>query len=215
MSIMDTRSTDERVATVETQVSALHGDFSELKKQVSHLADVVTRGFARINEGSKTNWAMIFGSMSILLIIIGFIGSGYVRDINRVEEGGKALLEARIQSLGVVSNLQTRVQASEDSIDKLDVTLQREMRLLDSATDAEIEALAERIHKENELTGRANDIQLTEIRRRLGSIEAWQKTHDSRVVGLNAAQWERIKGLEREVFGKAAGVSFGAALGSD
>jgi len=34
-------------------------------------------------------------------------------------------------------------------------------------------------------------------------VRQWMETHDLRVVGLNAAQWERIKALERNVYGQA------------
>ncbi len=36
---------------------------------------------------------------------------------------------------------------------------------------------------------------------RLKLVETWQPQHDLRVRGLNSAQWERIRALERNVFG--------------
>lgn len=32
--------------------------------------------------------------------------------------------------------------------------------------------------------------------------DRWQATHDQREIGRDAAQWERIRGLERQVFGE-------------
>lgn len=46
------------------------------------------------------------------------------------------------------------------------------------------------------------------------SQRAWQQEHDIRVVGLNAAQWERIKANERAIYGRSNPVEFGKAIGS-
>jgi len=46
------------------------------------------------------------------------------------------------------------------------------------------------------------------------SQRAWQQDHDIRVVGLNAAQWERIKANERAIYGASSPVEFGKAVGS-
>lgn len=45
------------------------------------------------------------------------------------------------------------------------------------------------------------EIQIGDLKRRLEGTEKWEEDHDRRVVGTNAAQWERIKALERAVFG--------------
>ena len=37
--------------------------------------------------------------------------------------------------------------------------------------------------------------------RTMEKMQDWQSDHDLRVRGLNAAQWERIRSLERQVFG--------------
>lgn len=42
-----------------------------------------------------------------------------------------------------------------------------------------------------------------------------QNDHDLRVRGINAAQWERIKALERDVYGKSMSVSIGEAPGAE
>jgi hypothetical protein len=43
-------------------------------------------------------------------------------------------------------------------------------------------------------------IQMSELQRRVQTVETWQPKHDLRVRGLNSAQWERIKALERDVY---------------
>jgi len=58
------------------------------------------------------------------------------------------------------------------------------------------------------------DVQLSEIARRMDKAERWEEAHDLRVRGLNSAQWERIKFLERTVYGKPAPVVSGEAPGA-
>ena len=40
--------------------------------------------------------------------------------------------------------------------------------------------------------------------RAIATLQEWQSAHDLRVVGINAAQWERIHAIERQVFGAPA-----------
>ena len=52
------------------------------------------------------------------------------------------------------------------------------------------------------------------IDKHIASAEAWQDNHDLRVRGLNAAQWERIRALERSEYGQAETIEQGVAVGA-
>lgn len=52
------------------------------------------------------------------------------------------------------------------------------------------------------------------LAQRVRDGEMWQADHDLRVRGLNSAQWERIRALERELYGAAGDPGEGAAPGS-
>lgn len=58
------------------------------------------------------------------------------------------------------------------------------------------------------------DVRLFQLEKDRDKGQAWQADHDPRVRGLNAAQWERIKALEREVYGKSVGIMTGEAEGA-
>lgn len=49
------------------------------------------------------------------------------------------------------------------------------------------------------------DLQFTLLRADTEKGKSWRDGHDLRVAPLNAAQWERIKALERAVYGKEIG----------
>ena len=51
--------------------------------------------------------------------------------------------------------------------------------------------------------GAAEQAAIARLDSTLALVRTWMEKHDLRVVGLNAAQWERIKALERNVYGQA------------
>ena len=57
------------------------------------------------------------------------------------------------------------------------------------------------------------DTQMVEQGRRLALVEVWTDSHDLRVRGLNTAQWERIKALERVTYGESISIEVGEAPG--
>ena len=51
--------------------------------------------------------------------------------------------------------------------------------------------------------GAAEQAAIARLDDNLKLVRRWMELHDLRVVALNAAQWERIKALERNVYGQA------------
>ncbi len=54
--------------------------------------------------------------------------------------------------------------------------------------------------------GAAEQAAIAKLGDSLALVRRWMEKHDLRVVGLNAAQWERIKALERKVYGKTVSI---------
>jgi hypothetical protein len=54
-----------------------------------------------------------------------------------------------------------------------------------------------------------NELQFTLLREDVKGIEVWMDIHDARVREFDAAQWERIKALERNVYGQPQSVVIG------
>ncbi len=59
------------------------------------------------------------------------------------------------------------------------------------------------------------DQRLSQLEKDSDRNQEWKSDHDLRVRGLNAAQWERIRALERRVYGTPLPISIGAGAGSD
>lgn len=58
------------------------------------------------------------------------------------------------------------------------------------------------------------NVRITQLEKDRDKGQVWRADHDLRVRGLNAAQWERIKALEREVYGKSVIIITGEAEGA-
>jgi len=142
----------ERLGVVESEVDSI-------KESVAELAIVVKEGFSTLAEKQRTDWKSIFAGMSIFFIVIfgviSFLGSGYIRDLNRIEGNQRLVIQTQIRMGNNVAKNSTSLE-----------------------------------------------LELKELHRRLDFAESWEKDHDKRVVGLNAAQWERIRAIERKVFGQ-------------
>lgn len=213
-----TDSTDrERLATVESEVTRLHSDIRKVGHDVRQLATVVSDGFKSMSNAGRTDWKVIFGGFAVGFTLLGMIfsviGAGYLRDLTRVENNTKLHQVELVSSGKAVSGHDIRISGLESQITLLDTVLQREMRLLDRAGDEKIKGLDTRLQQEMRLIIASLKVELAEIKRRISVSEGWRDNHDKRVVGLNAAQWERIRALERKVFGQPGMVKFGAPPG--
>ena len=60
-----------------------------------------------------------------------------------------------------------------------------------------------------------SDLQFTLLRNGATKATEWRERHDLHVAPLNAAQWERIRALERKVYGQPGKVTSGMAEGAD
>jgi hypothetical protein len=68
----------ERLVGVESGVSALGRSFDKF----SHSFDATVQ---RQQELQKTRWPLVFGVLSLVVVVIGAFMSGYLRDLNRIE----------------------------------------------------------------------------------------------------------------------------------
>jgi hypothetical protein len=159
------------VETLRNESKQRRTDFDGLMSKI----DQLTGDFSKSRE---TNWgasaAVGAVALTMLLAIVGGFGSGYVRDQTR--------LDHEIHEQG----------ARNDSAHiLLDATLQREMRLLDERGVAERVALDEKL--QIEVNG-VREILQTEI----SALEARIDSDDD---GVDSAQNERLRALERAAYG--------------
>ena len=165
---------DQRLSRLEAVVEGLSADVDRIARSVSELTRTVSNR-------QQTPWATMAAWAAVIISVMALAGSGYVRDMGRQElklMSVEASIQEHFQGEGHPQTI-AGVMNNKGAIVGLDVSLQREMRLLNQSQNVEVGELA----------------------RRIAVTEGWTVDHDKRVLGLNAAQWERIKALERKVFG--------------
>jgi len=125
--------------------------------------------------------AAAIGIMSVIAII-GSVG-GIMFSINRpmaqrIDQLERSLASFKTESAGLHAGTTMRMEKDDDR-ERSDAAL---MAHLGAEGESEQAAIA-RLDDSLEL------------------MRLWMERHDLRVVALNAAQWERIKALERSVYG--------------
>lgn len=84
-----TLSMSERLSKVEANIDSMRDAFERhaeatsraIAKLTHHIDDLAAKNAAR----DRTNWTQLASLAAVVLVIIGMIGSGYVRDMNRLE----------------------------------------------------------------------------------------------------------------------------------
>ena len=74
----DVRNLSERIAGVEAGIDSLGRSFDKF----SHAFE---NSIERQGELQKTRWPIVFGVLTLVLVVIGGFMSGYLRDLNRIE----------------------------------------------------------------------------------------------------------------------------------
>lgn len=79
-----------RVAALEVGMRSISNEVESVKTSVDRLSSHVVSGFAEIRRDSanagKTNWGWIIGGISILVAIVGAIGTAWVRPLQAFDE---------------------------------------------------------------------------------------------------------------------------------
>jgi len=79
-----------RVAALEVGMRSISNEVESVKTSVDRLSSNVMGGFADIRRDSvnagKTNWGWIIGAISILIAIVGAIGTAWVRPLQAFDE---------------------------------------------------------------------------------------------------------------------------------
>jgi len=109
------RSSDDRFGALERATNENSRDIASLtqivKSHESHFM-AIEAGLERLAKSAdderKTPWGVVFTGATVMLIVIGMVGSGYVRDLGRVEdmvrEGDKRAESRQDQFVGHIKN---------------------------------------------------------------------------------------------------------------
>jgi hypothetical protein len=212
-----THTHDARLASLETGFTTLKDDVHSIRTAIADLAGQLSRS-------QKTDWSTLASWAAVVVAFIGLVGGiiswGLITNQNRTDEVLSKLSDSFVAHIrdGHPQRVEQKAANNAENIAKLDrelksdikyldTTLQREMRQEDARILTSLEALDQRLQNEMGFRQEKIVVIVEELKRRMHEVEAWEKDHDKRVVGLNAAQWERIKALERKIFGQAESVT--------
>ncbi len=85
---------NERVAALEAGHKSLHKDVENIADAVARLGrdfrGAIDDVHRLISEQNKTPWALLFQGATVFLVIIGFVGSFYVRDLTKMADQTEA-----------------------------------------------------------------------------------------------------------------------------
>ncbi len=91
----DSRDVESRVSSVETAVEHIEAGMVDIKESIRTAFSEVKHEIDEQQEYSKPKIVAWAGWAAVVLLVIGMFGSGYVRDLNRIEheqnENGKIL----------------------------------------------------------------------------------------------------------------------------
>jgi hypothetical protein len=166
----------------------------------------------KITNDSKTNWGALAGWASAIVVFMSIVGSLAINPLQvalnkaqqSIEEHTNMFAHPAIKEQVVA--LQNNYAETKEALKLQDDALQREMRDLISGVHKEMEAkiasLDKTLQMEMRLINEKISDRATRNKESISKLFDWQTDHDRRVVGLNAAQTERIKNLEQAVFKK-------------
>lgn len=86
----------ERVSALEVSVTSLHDDMTRTREDIGGLNRKIDILIDRIAASGRFAWGPVLSAGALALTIIGFVGSGYVRDQGRHET---SILELQHESL--------------------------------------------------------------------------------------------------------------------
>jgi hypothetical protein len=93
----DVRNMGERLVGVEAGISALARNFDKF----SHSFEATVE---RQNDLQKTRWPLVFGVLSLVVVVLGAFLSGYLRDLDRVEGDVISIQSKRVSEEDPVQN---------------------------------------------------------------------------------------------------------------
>lgn len=193
--------------TLESRVTGLERDVGNLVSAVRALTEeshqsreVINAALSairtEIGSRTRTNWSTLASWAGVIISFIGAIGALAIVPLKyQVIETSRQLrsheqLEGHPTAVEKTANLEKRydeiISQQAVEIRELDTRLQREMRDLDAQGQLQIEQLDGRLQREMQLVN----------------------------AGINSSQWERIRAIERQVFGKVSQIEYGAPDGA-
>lgn len=186
---------------VGNDIGALREDIKEVVKGFTSFKETMT---SNIGVATAPKWPLIVSIGSFILTICGMAAT-----IIALLMSGQntAIADAKGDLKSIRSDMydaqynsgksgEWRTTVSQTLVD-LDIKLQREMGLIDKATEAKLKNLDERLQREFQLMGKNIDNSVEEIKRTLGELKAWRLEHSSMDATFHGEVKIAIDGIEK------------------
>lgn len=164
--------------TVAARLGALEERYSHLDASINTLAHKVDRIAQRIEERSRTNWGVVATAVGVGVALVASLmnlgASGPLRELARHDQ---QIAEATRRINAITESRFNRNDAKRQHdelakmVEKLDESLQREMRDLDRVSESRIDALDTVLQREVRLLVDPIKSEIGEIRKRVESLE--------------------------------------------
>lgn len=184
-------------ASLEAQVSSLGGAVSRLTDMVADLAN-------RFTQVGKPNNTLIISAIGVAFTALAYIGSQWLDPVrSEIDRHEADITQMDVKAANLVDRLDTTIQREmrlldatmESRIGSLDKTLQREMDLKDNLIDAKVEAVqAAADRNAQHLSGRDGMRFNMPDYERLVAPEI--KDHDERLLSIESSRWPASEGME-------------------
>jgi len=203
MEISNISHIEARTTRVETQIVSLTESLQSLAQSVKDMGQGIERSIgglhSKIESMGKTDWGRIIGFTSVVLVIIGIIGgsigSGYLRDMTRLEREVSLSTERDYAQQERRGRIAQQIEDLNKGTAKLDIDLQREMRDVNATTEAKIVALDTKLQRETSLLNLSIEEKVKRLAEQAKDTEEYQISARE----LHGRQNEMLNQLEKRL----------------
>jgi len=131
---------ESRVSRLETNMENLVEDIRQTNQNVVSLGkaietmstnttNAITELADKLHSSTQTQWGPMLSFTAIVLVIVGMVGSGYVRDQYRIEDQQEAITLILQEIRDTNATQTTRLDSLDKTGDKMEENLRREIAL--------------------------------------------------------------------------------------
>lgn len=163
--------------SLEKRVSRIEDKLDEVSESVGQAVRMLTE---KISQARQPNFGVIWAGLGVAVATVAALftafSSGYWRDQDRIDKTLDVLGRSFVEHIkdGHPRRVEEQTVRNAEKIEALDVTLQREMRILDESADARVRGITSQLHQdlaEHKANARR---ERDEIARRVTLLESWR-----------------------------------------
>lgn len=209
------------MAELESRVATLESEVTNLVRSVNRIGESIDKLSIKVSAGGQTNWGVLASFGTLIVIIVATLGTLALLPVRASLETSLGQFREHEQKEShpaadvALKELRRNYDETKVNLRNQDDALQDEMRRINDATKELLDEMNKGLQDEFKLMLATHSKAQEATEKSVDRIMEWTDVHDRRVVGIDAAQWERIRAIERSVFGRVPmTIPFGAIDGS-